>query len=692
MGSTDPREYLSGEKGDMILLDAITDVERDNDINKVPEAMPFDLEQQTTTKDIEAEQQNDIPKRETWDKKLDFIMSCIGFAVGLGNVWRFPYLCYKNGGGAFLIPYCLFIVIGGVPVFFLEVSLGQFMKQGAFGIWDICPIMKGIGFASTIIVFFCNCYYIMVLTWAIYYFFRSFTSILPWSTCNNPWNTEFCSTNFTANNFTMSDNITNFNGSSIEISSQNLTNITNANLTTKWTSPVVEFWEREVLQITSGITEPGDIRWQLVLCLLLAWTVCYICICKGVRSTGKVVYFTAVFPYVVLLCLLVRGSTLPGATEGIRFYLQPNWTKLTEGQVWVDAGTQIFFSYAIGLGALSALGSYNVYHNDCYKDCFILAIVNSATSFFSGFAIFAFLGFMAYEQNVPVSEVAESGPGLAFLAYPKGVTMMPLSPLWSCLFFFMILLLGLDSQFVGVEGFITALTDLFPRQLRRRRELFAAFTCFICFLVGLSMVTQGGMYVFQIFDYYSASGMTLLWMSFWECITVAWIYGGDRFYDNIQHMIGYRPNPVIKWCWMFVTPLVVLVILISTWVSHENLVYNRTYHYPFWGIMLGWGFALSSMICIPAVAIFKILTTPGTLRERLTILTTPLLQPHHCDKTKETQLEPFLATACPEEKEECPLTICCHSEGITPTSDDSNINKCETPPPVYSDTQFHVTD
>lgn len=689
MGSTETGEFLNGEKGDMMILDTINDIEKENENGKIVEAISLDPEQQSSPNDKSSTMKSDIPKRETWDKKLDFIMSCIGFAVGLGNVWRFPYLCYKNGGGVFLIPYCLFIVIGGIPVFFLEVSLGQFMKQGAFGVWDICPIMKGIGLASTIIVFFCNCYYIMVLTWAIYYFFCSFTSVLPWSTCDNAWNTEFCSTNFTSDNSTLLDNSTNiFNLSTSTINSfqYNMTNTSNINIT-KLTSPVVEFWEREVLQITKGLTEPGDIRWQLALCLLLAWTICYICICKGVRSTGKVVYFTAVFPYVVLLCLLVRGATLPGATEGIRFYLQPNWTKLTEGQVWVDAGTQIFFSYAIGLGALSALGSYNVYHNDCYKDCLILAIVNSATSFFSGFAIFAFLGFMAYEQKVPVSEVAESGPGLAFLAYPKGVTMMPLAPLWSCLFFFMILLLGLDSQFVGVEGFITALTDLFPRQLRKRREIFAAFTCGICFLVGLSMVTQGGMYVFQIFDYYSASGMTLLWMSLWECITVAWFYGADRFYGNIEHMIGYRPNPVLKWCWMFITPAVVLAILISTWVSHENLVYNRTYHYPFWGILLGWGFALSSMICIPAVAIFKILTTPGTFRERIVLLTTPLIHPHQCEQEKEVQMVPFLSTKGAEENENNEyggLTICCQNEVGTPTSDGS---AHETPPPIYSRAQ-----
>uniref|UniRef100_H2ZHH2 Transporter n=1 Tax=Ciona savignyi TaxID=51511 RepID=H2ZHH2_CIOSA len=481
--------------------------------------------------------------RETWDRKLDFILSCVGFAVGLGNVWRFPYLCYKNGGGAFLIPYLLFIITSGIPVFFLEISLGQYMKQGGIGIWNLCPLMK-----------------------------------------------EKAKLNMT---MPLNESSTN---------SSNLFNYTTLS------SPVIE----EVLKITPDITDTGSIRWELALCLLVAWTICYICICKGVRATGKIVYVTALFPYIVLLCLLIRGVMLPGALEGIQFYIKPNWTKLQEAQVWIDAGTQVFFSYAIGLGALSALGSYNLYNNNCFKDTVILAAVNSGTSFFAGFVIFTFLGFMAHEQKVPIDQVAESGPGLAFIAYPKGVTLMPLSPLWSCLFFLMILLLGLDSQFVGVEGFLTAIIDQFPHLLRRRRALFSAATCIVCYLIGLSMITEGGMYVFQIFDYYSASGMTLLWMSLWECITIAWIYGADRYYQNLKDMIGYRPPALFKYCWLFLTPAATLGIFIFVLISHKPLTYNRTYEYPWWGLLIGWCLALSSMLCIPVVAAYQLITAPGS--------------------------------------------------------------------------------
>ncbi|XP_076341123.1 sodium- and chloride-dependent taurine transporter-like [Tachypleus tridentatus] len=546
-------------------------------------------------------------EREKWGNKTEFMLSCIGFSIGLGNVWRFPYLCYKNGGGAFLIPYGVCLVTGGVPVFFLEIALGQYFSQGGITVWDICPLFKGIGYGTAIVCFFLNIYYIVILSWAVLYLFHSFTSVLPWASCDNDWNTKNC-----------------WNHSNVSVEAENWTS------REKTVDPVVEFWENKILKISSGIDEPGNVNWDLALCLLLVWILCYFCIWKGVKSTGKVVYFTALFPYVMLTVLLIRGVTLPGAKEGILFYLYPDFSRLLDGQVWIDAGTQIFFSYAIALGCMTALGSYNDFHNDFYKQCIIISCCNSATSLYSGFAIFSVLGFMANQQGLSIQEVAESGPGLAFIAYPKAVTEMPLSPLWAILFFFMVLILGLDSQFVGVEGFITAMVDLFPHVLRKgyRREYFIALVCSVSFLLGLALISEGGMYMFQLMDCYSASGMTLLWFCFFESVAVAWIFGVDRFYDNIEEMLGYRINPWLRWCWLYFTPLITAGIFLFSIITYKPLTYNVFYQYPDWAIAVGWLMALASMVSIPLFATHKFFSTSGTFKQRWSFLTTSTLSPN----------------------------------------------------------------
>ncbi|CAG0899686.1 unnamed protein product, partial [Cyprideis torosa] len=383
---------------------------------------------QDTEKPKKVKGSQKIHKRPEWANKAEFVLACVGFAVGLGNVWRFPYLCYKNGGGAFLIPYFVFLLGAGIPLFVLEVGLGQYLSEGGISAWRISPAFKGVGYGTTIICFWLNIYYVVILAWSNLYFVFSFTTgPLPWSTCNNWWNTDKCF-------------------------------VIHSNTTGKFQSDIVdstvEFWENRIQKMSTGIGDFNFINWELALSLLFSWIVCYFCIVKGVKSTGKVVYFTATFPYVMLFILFIRGVTLDGAWEGIVYYLSPDMSALLKPQVWMDAGTQIFFSYAIALGCMIALGSYNKFHNNFLNQCYFICLLNSATSIFAGLVIFSVLGFMAKVMDVPISKVADSGPGLVFIAYPRAVAEMPAAPVWSVLFFFMIFLLGLDSQFVGMEGFM----------------------------------------------------------------------------------------------------------------------------------------------------------------------------------------------------------------------------------------------
>ncbi|CAM4626772.1 unnamed protein product [Leuciscus chuanchicus] len=541
-------------------------------------------------------------ERGQWANKIEFLLTVAGAIIGLGNVWRFPYLCYKNGGGAFFIPYVLYLVTCGIPLFVLETSLGQYTSQGGIICWrKICPLFEGMGYASQMIIVYGSITYIIIIAWAFLYLLSAFSVELPWASCNNLWNTDAC------------------------------TVLSGKNSSSEWMSPlnatssVMEFWHHRVLQLSSGIEHLGTVRWDLALILLLVWILVYFCIWKGVKSTGKAVYFTATFPYVMLLILLIRGVTLPGAINGIHYYMYPDLTRLADPQVWMDAGTQVFYSYAICLGYLSSLGSYNQYNNNCYRDSFFLCLLNSGTSFLGGFAIFSVLGHMAQEQGVDISLVAESGPGLVFIVYPQAVTMLPWSQFWAVCFFTMIILLGLDSQFVGLESIMTSVTDIFPTVLRRglRREMLLLGICLFCYLMSLFMITEGGLYIIQLFDHYVCSGATLLFLATCQSVAIGWVYGADRFYENIEDMIGYKPWPVMKYCWLYVTPSVCVGTFIFSLVKYSPLKFNNTYVYPWWAFGIGWFLAISSLSLIPISMIYKLYKGKGTLWERLQLACTP---------------------------------------------------------------------
>ncbi|CAL8242509.1 unnamed protein product [Merluccius merluccius] len=523
-----------------------------------------------------------VEARGQWANKREFLLSMAGEIVGLGNVWRFPYLCYKNGGGVFFIPYFIFLFFCGIPVFFLETAMGQYTSEGGVTAWrKMCPMFEGIGYASQVIVVYMNIYYIVVLAWAIFYLYSSFLSPLPWTTCDNSWNTRNTHTHMHTHTHT-----------------HTFFSCEPANYTTS-TSPEAEFWTNHVVRM-SGDGGLGAMNWELALCLLIAWVVCYFCVFKGIRSTGKVVYFTATFPFLMLIILFIRGVTLPGAWEGIMFYLTPDISKLANPVVWRDAGTQVFFSYAVCEGILTVLGSYNKYNNNCYRDCIILCCLNSATSIFAGFTVFSVLGFMAHELGVSMLDVQSSGPGLAFIAYPRALSMLPGSAFWAVLFFLMILFLGLDSQFVCVESLATAITDMFPKQLRRRgrRELLVLFIAVVCFLLGLPLITEGGILLFQLVDTYGPSGIGLLFIACFETTVIGWVYGADRFLDNVEDMIGYRPFPVLKYCWLFFTPAICVATIFYE-LQTNILVLHEDYHMSTGMLVFASLLVVVPMMCVP---------------------------------------------------------------------------------------------
>uniref|UniRef100_A0A5S6QXS4 Transporter n=1 Tax=Trichuris muris TaxID=70415 RepID=A0A5S6QXS4_TRIMR len=583
--------------------------------------------------------------RETWANTFEFILSCIGYSVGLGNIWRFPYLCYQNGGGAFLIPYLISLIFCGVPMFVLEASWGQMLSVDIdarqFSIMQMEQmqqfnsalqllekrLISCAGIAATVCAFWLNIYYIVVLAWAILYFFNSFYD-LPWRYCNNWWNTENCMPDYGCRS--LNDTMKAFyNTSEVTIEQQNTFNV--SALGADWlicrdnaSSAVREFWERNTLNMSDGIEQLGFVQWKLALALLVAWVLCYFAIFRGIKWTGKVLYVTAIFPYLLLVVLFFRGVTLPGAGDGIYFYLYPDFSKLSDSKVWIDAVTQIFFTYGLALGAIVALGSYNDYRNGVVKQAALICILDSSTSFFTGFVVFSFVGYMAHEQSKPIDQVALSGPGLLFLAYPSGILTLPWTSFWSALFFLMVILIGIDSQFCTMEGFFTGLIDEFPKLFRRKygREIFILVVCLLSYLIGLPMTCEGGLYVFKIFDYYGASGWVLLWLLFFECIAISWCYGIRKWYDNLNDMIGYYPSAWWKFCWTISCPAVCFGVTLFSLIKYEGPTMPN-YKFPNWAHAVGWLMALSSMIWVPLYAIYIWFATPGTRAQKFKMLVSP---------------------------------------------------------------------
>ncbi|KAJ8299277.1 hypothetical protein KUTeg_023337 [Tegillarca granosa] len=609
----------------------------------------------------------EIEDRGNWSGRFDFLMSLLGYSVGLGNVWRFPYLAYSNGGGfdqknvqllriqnieifnplqnllqpisdipkcfhvtlftilylctvtkfdnaiigtmktwcfgAFVFPFVLMLILIGIPLMFLELSFGQFAALGPAVIFDrFCPL-------------FSDCY-----------------SYKEADVCNSINGSVFY--NQTCFNSTMAD-------------IYDLHNLAK-NMTKH--APAQDFFERGVLDVSEGIENMGNVQWKIALCLLLAWGLTFAALSKGVKSTGKVVYFTALFPYVVLTILFFRGITLPGAVDGIIFYLTPRFDKLGSAKiskefekkesfyflvlknkfcfqflifvinmkktciiVWSDAAAQIFFALSPAWGGLITLSSYNKFHNNCFKDSLIVSIGNICTSIFAGFVIFSIIGYLAKELEMEVDDVVEQGAGLAFIVYPDVVTRLPISPLWSILFFVMMITLGMGSEFALLETVMTAVQDTYP-PFRKKKTWVVLCVSIIGFFGGLAVTTRGGLYLLQLMDSY-VSSWSVFMMATLESVIVGWFYGAERFLQDIEMMIGQRSKIWHKFFaifWKFISPLTLLSVLVFNLVQYKPLTLGD-YVYPGWSNGLGWCLSLIPLILITSMSINKIMRAPDDL-------------------------------------------------------------------------------
>ena len=469
--------------------------------------------------------------RQQWQSRTSFIMAAIGSAVGLGNVWRFPYVAYSSGGGAFLIPYFVALFTAGIPMLILEMGLGQRMQSGAplafgrirrplewFGWWAA-------GLSAGIVIFYCT-----ILAWSWVYLWHS--------------------------------------------------------LHLAWGPNPEAFFVEKVLQRSSG---PGELGWpvpSLVIGMALTWLTIYLILRKGVRNVSRVVLITVPLPIILLAVLLVRGLTLPGALDGIRYYLTPDFSKLAEPRIWLRAYGQIFFSLSLASGVMIGYGSFLGKKAEITNSALITALADCGTSFFAGFTVFSILGYLARIQGLGVPDVTASGTGLAFVAFPTAISQLPaLNALFGILFFVTLLTLGIDSAFALQEAFTTGFHDKWHIPTEKLARTFVL----IAFPLSLLFVTRGGFHWFDIVDKWLCD-FGLVISGLIQCLVVGFLYPIRDFRDYLNAESEVRVGWWWIWAVRYVTPAVLLVILAVNLVQEFREGYGG---YPRWATLIGgWGSVL----------------------------------------------------------------------------------------------------
>ncbi|XP_071954114.1 sodium- and chloride-dependent neutral and basic amino acid transporter B(0+)-like isoform X2 [Antedon mediterranea] len=583
--------------------------------------------------DLPSKDENEV--RGNWSGQLDFLLSCLGYAVGLGNVWRFPYLCYSNGGGAFLIPYTIMLLFAGIPLFFLELVFGQYCSLGPITSWRAVPILRGIGYGMMAVSFYVGIYYNVIITYTIRYMFASLTKSLPWVGCDHAWNSVFNCAEMVQDCVHGNGTFVTFNNTCAYMSDYSEAELAMYNISAGGDKSLYvdpfreervgaseEFYLYEALQRSDSINDTGYVVWELGLCLLLAWGIVFVCLAKGIKSSGKVVYFTATFPYVVLIILLIKGLTLDGHQEGIKYFITPQWHRLKDPKVWKDAAVQIFYSLSASWGGLITLASYNKFRNNCFRDAMIIPILNCLTSLLAGFVIFSIIGYMAQQLDKPIEDVVTQSFGLAFIAYPSAVASLPGAPVWAFLFFFMLLTLGLDSQFVIVETIITAVIDEYPKQLRKKKLYVLGAFCSFSFFIGLLCVSQAGNYWVALIDSYVANPILLYGLG--ECIGIAWLYGYKRFVNDIRTMVGDRivDSPLFYWWplnWLAITPVILSAVVLFDWANWTAPTVGDS-DFPDWAHVIGWFLYATAVVPIPGLAIYDFIKQKGSALDRLKVM------------------------------------------------------------------------
>ncbi|KAI3381842.1 hypothetical protein SNEBB_003583 [Seison nebaliae] len=557
------------------------------------------------------ESKPETKKRDEWASNSEFLLSSFGFAIGIGCLWRFPYICVRNGGGAFLIPYIILLAIGGIPLFTLEMCLGQFSGKSPATVWCFCPIATGVGTTMVILSALCVTYYNAIMAYSLFFIYEIFNKVLPWSKCGhksecnykmglNKSNTfieleHYCSAN---TSIMLTQNISNFNS------------LMNNSLHGIGKTASDEFFHYRILQISSGVYDLSGFSYGLLICLSISWVICILALIKGVKTSGKVAWFTATSPFIFIMILMIRGLTLEGSSIGAKKYIIPQWKKMLNPNVWLEAATQIFFTLGPGWGGLITLSSYNNFNVNIIRYTLMIPIVVTITAFCCGLALFSTLGHISFMTGLPIEQVATNGPALAFVVFPEALATLPFPHIWVLLFFLTVLTLGIDTQFGMLETVLSGMFDQWPK-LCRQKVIVTILTGCLFFCTALLFVTKAGMYWYTLIDWYIATIMAFA-ICIIECVVVCWIYGIDRFLDDIALMLNgeFKYRSVWKILWKYVVPIILFCILLGNLILSTEPFYGD-FHYPKSAIRLGWFIGYSPVVVILIYAYVQITKSSG---------------------------------------------------------------------------------
>ena len=477
----------------------------------------------------EADQESE-PK-EKWSYGIDFILASLGYAIGFGNLWRFPYKMYQHGGITFLIPYFLFLIILGLPLFFIELVLAQYVSYGPTKIYGaMSPLFTGLGYSMIAMVACCSIYYNVINSWCIFYFFASFQNPLPWPVKDSE-----------------------------------------------------EYFVSDVLQMKEdpAWNNFGSLHWELVLCLLAAWLIIAVVSSKSFNQARWMLKFNALYPFLLMTTLCIIGLAKPGGTDGIFecFKFKP-WEEI-DSTLLKDAAAQVIFSLGIGLGNLANFARFNDYKNNCLRDAIMVIAGDTLASIVAGITVYAFVGFMAFHYGYEtvkdfLKDWNQDSTTSTFSVMMKGLDIigqdMPyVSQLLTAMFSIMLLTIGMHSMFGNIFNIKYALLDQ-CKPLRRYRIQLTFGLCAFFFLLSLPYCASGGYQLFLAMDN-SVIANNAIFVALLQLILVGWVFGVKKFLDCVSKM-EIQLKSTTRWyfhaCIRYVCPFTLTMVLVTALIDNIN--------------------------------------------------------------------------------------------------------------------------